>query len=160
VERGIAIIGVGNASMGDDGIGVYLVEKLREELSMGRWSPACADRIQLVNAGSDAVLAGACLAESERTLLVDAADMKAQPGDFRVFAPADSRVAYGASGSAHVLPLGQVLEMIGDLGLDSRFRIMGVQIGEVRAGAGLSPRVLARVPEMLEKIKEEVSLLS
>ncbi len=155
----VAVIGMGNPAMGDDGIGVYLVEKLREQLSRGDWRPDCAQSLSLVSAGSDAVLAGACLAESSRALLVDAADMRAKPGDFSVFEAPNSPVARGASGSTHVLPLGQVLEMMEGLGLDSRFRIMGIQFDEVRAGAGLSPRVLARVPEMLEKIKEEVSLL-
>ncbi len=145
--------------MGDDGIGVYLVEKLREQLSRGEWKPDGADSLQLVSAGSDAVLAGACLAESPRALLVDAADMRSEPGDFGVFEAPYSPVVRGASGSTHVLPLDQVLEMMEALGLDSRFRIMGIQFDDVRAGAGLSPRVLARVPEMLEKIKEEVSLL-
>jgi hydrogenase maturation protease len=160
VQPGFAVIGVGNIGMGDDGIGVYLVERLREEFSQGRWRPDCADNLRLVSAGCDAVLAGAYLAESASALLVDAADMKTEPGDFRVFAAADSRALRGAYGTAHVLPLGQVLEMVEELGLDSRFRIMGVQFGEVRAGGGLSPGVLARVPDMLEKIKEEVSLLS
>ena len=159
MERGIAIIGVGNTAMGDDGIGVYLVEKLREQLLRGRWKPDCASSLRLVSAGSDAVLAGACLAEAPRALLVDAADMNAAPGDFRILGESESRAVRSRSGSTHLLPLGQVLEMIGDLGLDTRFRVMGIQIGEVRAGTGLSPEVMARVPEMLEKIKEEVSLL-
>jgi Ni,Fe-hydrogenase maturation factor len=35
VSDTLAIIGMGNAEMGDDGIGVFLVEKLRDELESG-----------------------------------------------------------------------------------------------------------------------------
>jgi hydrogenase maturation protease len=118
----LAIIGMGNAYMGDDGIGVLLVEKLREELESGAWIPGTTMRVECMTAGRDPVLAGACLMDASAAFLLDAADMKAEAGEYRVFSLEDagyggtSSRAGAAVGSVHTLPLGEVLEMVRSLG--------------------------------------------
>ncbi len=157
----LAIIGMGNAEMGDDGIGVLLVEKLRDELESGAWTPVASRRIECKAAGRDAVLAGACLMEASSALLVDAADMRMEAGEFRVFSPEDAAIDGGmmAAGTAHTLPFGHVLEMLRTLGALPRIRLMGIQPAEVGRGPAVSRRLRERIPEMLDRIKEEVSLL-
>jgi hydrogenase maturation protease len=161
VSDTLAIIGMGNTEMGDDGIGVLLVEKLRNELESGAWTPVPSRRIELSAPGMDAVLAGACLMEASTALLVDAADMKMEAGEFRVFSPEDADIlgAAEAAGSAHTFPLGSVLEMLRNLGALPRVRLMGVQPAEIGRGSAVSSRLRERIPEMLDRIKEEVSLL-
>jgi hydrogenase maturation protease len=156
----IAIIGMGNSEMGDDGIGVLLVEKLREELESGAWKPGTARLVECSIAGRDAVLAGACLMEASAALLVDAADMGAKAGDSRLFSPGEA--VFGADASAacsHTLGLSRMLEMVRGLGAAENVRIMGVQPERIVSGAGLSDRLNSRLAEMIDKIKEEVSRL-
>jgi hydrogenase maturation protease len=107
------------------------------------------------------VLAGACLMEASAALVVDAADMKMEAGDFRIFSLEDADIDGRAetAGTAHTLPLGHVLEMLRNLGALPRVRLMGVQPAETRRGSALSSRLRERIPEMLDRIKEEVSLL-
>jgi hydrogenase maturation protease len=161
VSDTLAIIGMGNAEMGDDGIGVLLVERLRDELESGAWTPVPSRRIELSAPGRDAVLAGACLMEASAALLVDAADMKMEAGEFRVFSPENAALDGRAEAActAHTLPLGHVLEMLRNLGAVPRIRLMGVQPAEIRRGSAVSSRLRERIPEMLDRIKEEVSLL-
>ena len=78
---GVTVIGMGNPDMGDDGIGVRVAELVREEARRGAWRNAP----QVVSAGTDAVLAGACCAEDTDVLLVDAVNMEAEAGEWRVF---------------------------------------------------------------------------
>ncbi len=151
-----AIIGMGNPLMGDDGVGVHLVEMLRAQRESDAWVPR--PEVELVAAGADALLAGAVLAECSQALLVDAAEMGGPPGTFRFFAPGEARITGEGGLSAHTLPMAQVLEMVQALGGSCRLRIMGIQCGQTAAGSGLSSAVSLRVPEMLERIKEEVSL--
>lgn len=203
----LAIIGIGNQEMGDDGIGIYLVERLQNELETGSWSAPSGMELELVSAGTDPILAGACILESSRALLIDAAEMNTAPGEFRFFSPEEVRFTNrGSTGkplpprrlsqsggktvpepgplpapqprtsrsllppqstqaealwtdSTHALSLGQVLDMVGELCSAARITIMGIQPTGWKAGSGLSLQVLARVPEMLFRMKEEVSLL-
>jgi len=152
----VTIVGMGNPEMGDDGIGVHLAEMLAEQLRRGDWqAPAeivCADR--------DPLLAGALLAEGKRVLLIDAVDMKRQPGAWRLFTDADLLPCRGpAGGSTHTLPLAQVIELARGLGCADRLRILGIQVGDVRPGRFLSPRVRSCVPDVMTKIREEAEAL-
>ncbi len=156
----IAVIGLGNAGMGDDGIGVVLMRKLQEELESGAWKPANAARIEISVPGGDSFLAGACLMEASSALVVDAADMRAEAGHFTVFSPADVDLgSFSKPRSAHSLPFASVLETVKALGCAPRVKIMGIQPADVRPGAALTAPLVRRMPEMLERIKEEVSLL-
>jgi hydrogenase maturation protease len=153
-----AIIGMGNPLMGDDGVGVRLVEMLREEVESSAWAPP--EGIELVSAGADALLAGAVIAESPSALLIDAADLGGDPGDYRFFGRDEVRLSCADEArSAHTLPVSRVLEMVDALGSPCALRLMGVQSGQMTAGGGLSPAVRRRIPEMLQSIKEEVSHL-
>jgi hydrogenase maturation protease len=160
VAETLAIIGMGNTSMGDDGIGVILLAKLREELESGAWRPETSMHVELITAGRDAVLAGACLMDASAALLVDAAEMNADAGEFRVFSPDDAFFRGDRSRiGTHTLPLGEVLEMVRGLGSSTRVRLMGVQPKDMHPGQTVSGRLCERMPEMLNRIKEEVSLL-
>jgi hydrogenase maturation protease len=151
---------MGNADMGDDAIGVHLVERLRREMESGAWKPPTSLRVECTSAGRDSVLAGACLMEAAAALLIDAADMNAEAGEYRVFSLDDADFnGHLRSASAHALPLGDVLELVRGMDADARIRLMGIQPAQFDEGAPLSVRLAERVPEMLMRIKEEVSLL-
>ena len=150
----LSIIGVGNREMGDDGIGVILVERLRGQIERGEWA---AGGIELVSAGTDPLLAGAVAAESPRTLILDAAKMDAPAGEIRFF-QADDAAIPSQAWTTHSLPLSGVLELLTDLGRAAGLRVAGIQPASMEPGQGISPQLESRVPEMLEKIKEEVLL--
>ena len=152
----MTVIGMGNPEMGDDGVGVRIAELVREEARSGSWrSPP-----QVVSAGVDAVLAGACLAEDTDVLLVDAVHMKAEAGAWRMFSAREALPCQGrAAGSTHALSLSAVIEMARALGYADRLRILGVQVGDVRPGRVLSPPVARCVPAILTKIREEAERL-
>jgi hydrogenase maturation protease len=157
------VIGLGNSEMGDDGIGVHLVRLLREQRDRGEWGASAgqdAGGVELLLADGDPFLAGARIAEGGPVLLVDAIDMRRQPGSCRVFRPEDADFPAAApAASTHSLATSQVVEIARGLGCAGSLRLMGVQLAEARPGRGLSPAVREKVPEMLERIKEEVELL-
>lgn len=152
----LSIIGVGNREMGDDGIGIHLVELLSGQMESGDWAP---ESVELVSAGTDSVLAGALAADSSRVLLLDAALMNAPAGEIRFFAAEDADIPEEAWSSTHSLPLSGVLELMRSLGCAARIRVAAIQPASLGPWEGLSPELADRVPQMLSKIKEEVSLL-
>ncbi len=157
------VIGLGNTEMGDDGIGVRLVEALREQRDRGEWDGSARPgrgEVELVLADGDPVLAGARIAEGGPVLLVDAIDMKGEPGSFRLFGADEADFPDTASrASTHSLATSQIVEIARGLGRAGSLRLMGIQLAEARPGGGLSPALQEKLPEMLERIKEEVELL-
>lgn len=157
------VIGLGNTEMGDDGIGVRLVELLREQRDRGEWGgPAGPGRgeVELVLADGDPLLAGARIAEGGSVLLVDAVDMRREPGSCRVFGVDEADFPGPAPrASTHSLATSQIVEIARALGCAGSLRVLGVQLADARPGSGLSPELRGKLPEMLERIKEEVELL-
>jgi Ni,Fe-hydrogenase maturation factor len=52
-----------------------------------------------------------------------------------------------------------VIEIARTLGLAGQLRLVGVQLADTRPGRRLSPEVSRALPQLLERIKQEVELL-
>lgn len=158
-EAPVSVIGVGNPERRDDGVGVLLVDGLREELASGAWRPEGRE-VELVPAGPDSLLAAAHAADGRWVIIVDAAHMGLQPGECRMFGPADARLSLRGDGlSPHAADLGETLGLLDALGCAGRVRIMGIEVEDLGDGCGLSARLSARLPEIRARIKKEVGLL-
>ena len=158
----MTVIGLGNSEMGDDGVGVALVEMLRAEQEAGRWACSAGrvagrEPVRLVTADRDPALAGACIAEGDPALLVDAVDMRREPGSWRVFRPDDADFpASERSASTHSLGAAEMVELARHLGLAGGLRLLGIQFADLSPGRGLSAALSRRLPELLDTIKQEV----
>ena len=158
--NGVSVIGLGNVEKRDDGVGVLLVEALRQEMDAGAWSPENRD-LALVPAGTDSLLAAAHAAGGRLVILVDAARMGLSAGEYRVFSPQEAALSARDWGlSPHDADLAETLSLIDSLGCAERVRIMGIQSEDMGDGRGLSARLQARLAEMQARIKEEVGQLS
>ena len=74
------LIGIGNWSMGDDGIGLRVVEAVERE--------GLAKEFEAVDIADDGMrLLFYCTPETERIVLVDAVELGLAPGVWRVFRP-------------------------------------------------------------------------
>ncbi len=156
----VSVIGLGNPGNGDDAAGVQVVEALREELESGAWAPGDDRDFQIVTAATDSLLAAAHAADGRWVILVDAARMGLAPGEFRLFAPSEAKLAPRAGGLApHDADLADALSLLDSLGLAGRVRIMGIEPGDIGEGRGLSGALSVRLAEMQARIKEEVGLL-
>jgi hydrogenase maturation protease len=144
--------------MGDDGIGVALARMLDGTPGGGE----LPEGTEVVCAGADPTLAAALLAEGKNVLVIDAVDMKREPGSWRLFS-AEERVpgrGPGAGASTHGISLDGVLELARGMGWAERLRVMGIQVGDVRPGRVFSAGVQRCVPEVLSRIRQEAEALS
>ena len=158
--NGVSLIGLGNIEKRDDGIGVLLVEALREQLEAGAWRPKCSRNLAIVSAGPDNLLAAAHAVGGRWVILVDAAQMGLTAGESCMFSPADAAFSVRGWGlSPHDTDLAETLGLIDILGCAGRVRILGIQTEDMRDGRGLSRLLQARFAEMQARIKEEVGLL-
>ena len=155
----MTIVAVGNETMGDDGVGPYLAGRMLERQAAGSWRQGtevlCAD----------ATVAVACAAEGKAVLVIDAADMGLEAGEWRAISAREalpsaappSAVSPSAigGGSTHSMSVSQAIQMADALGCLDRLRILAVQWGSLEPGCRLSAPVRERVPAMLDWIEKE-----
>ena len=150
-DKRLAIIGLGNPLRGDDGIGPRVVEELTR-----RGLPEGVMALDMGNAGLDLLQV---LEGWERVVIVDAADVGREPGQFVRFTPAQARLTEAADRfSLHHAGLGEVLALADALGLVlPEMVIFGVQPAEVGWKEGLSPAVEAMLPVLTDAVLTEIA---
>jgi hydrogenase maturation protease len=141
------IVGLGTFLSSDDEIGLALVSALAREKSF--------EKRCLLLENSDAATVAASLIEWRRPiLLVDAADMRINPGEYRFFADCDASVILKTSSvSTHGLGLPEGLELARVLGFDHSVYIFGVQPFDIAPGQGITPEMSARFPLLLDALR-------
>ena len=143
-----AVIGLGNPLRGDDGVGPRVVNELRR-----RGLPTDVTVIDGGNAGLDLLDE---LEKWERVVIVDAAELGLEPGQFARFTLAEIKLRDDRF-SSHSAGLGEVLLLANVLGRRvPEIVIFGVQPAEIGWGEGLSQAVEAAIPALSDAILEEL----
>lgn len=139
------VVGVGNRLMGDEGIGVRVVEELRRRPLSGA--------VDVVDAGTIGLDLLFVLEGYGRAVIVDAAEMGLPAGEVRVFGPADL-VEAGPVTDAHGVGVAQVLEVAEATGLcPANVVLVGVQPEKVGPALGLSECVEAALPGVVRCVE-------
>jgi hydrogenase maturation protease len=148
--RSIAIVGVGNLLLSDDGVGIHAVRELRNE----RRVESAARVIDGGTVGTD-LLAEVC--GCEKLLIVDAVDAGLPPGaaiwmDLSLPGPRDVH-----SRNAHQAGIPGLLDDLRLMGCAPREAVLlGVQPGTLAFGTQLSAEVAAGLPALLGQVVRQV----
>lgn len=144
------ILGLGNPLRGDDGVGARIVEELtRRDLPK---------EVTALDGGTGGLDLLRLLERWERVVIVDAADVGREPGQYIRFTPDQVRLA-GASStlSLHNAGLSEVLALADALDLDlPEMVIFGVQPAEIGWKEGLSPAVATALTALADAVLEEI----
>lgn len=137
----VAVLGIGNDLRTDDGIGPLIVESL--EIS----SPD----VMIENVGSVPEGFAKPLAEfgAERVIMVDAADMRKQPGHIELVTK--DRIG-GISISTHSMPL-SLLMMYLEQETGAETILIGIQPKSIQFGEGLSPEIQVVADGIIDTLK-------
>jgi hydrogenase maturation protease len=137
----IAVLGLGNVLMGDDGFGPYVVRVLESEWEL-------PPGVVVHDLGTPGLDLAPWLADVDLVIVVDAVAARGTPGEVRTYARADLfRQAPGPRLSPHEPGLREALlsaELAGAAPRD--LRVVGVVPERVATGPGLSGAVRAAVP--------------
>ncbi|MBY8998758.1 MAG: hydrogenase maturation peptidase HycI [Candidatus Thorarchaeota archaeon] len=142
----IAILGIGNDLRSDDGLGLYIIEKLSID----------DPRVMIENVGSVPEGFARPLAEfgAERVIMVDAADMGKSPGHTELITK--DRIG-GVNISTHSMPL-SFLMMYLEQETGGQTILIGIQPKSIQFGEGLTPEVQEVVDKTiisLERVLKE-----
>jgi hydrogenase maturation protease len=146
------ILGLGNPLRGDDGVGPRAVaELLRRGLPHG---------VEAVDGGTGGLDLLHLLEGWERAIIVDAAMLGRNPGEFLRFTPEEAHLVGSlVSLSSHTGGLADALALARALGRElPDIVIYGVQPERMDWEEGLSPAVEAAVPRLVEEILGEFAL--
>jgi hydrogenase maturation protease len=138
------VLGLGNLLLGDDGVGLRLLEELR-------LAPGAAGAIDFVDGGTQGLALLGYLANRPQVMILDAVGLGAPPGTVHVLGEGELeqlRARCGATAhEGNGLEILAVARLLGQA--PGRVRIVGVEPAQIRTGVGLSAAVESALPEAL-----------
>lgn len=146
----ILILGLGNPLQGDDGVGSRVAQELERQM--------LPDNVEVIDGGTPGIGLLNLFEGRARVIIIDAAEMGLQPGEFRRFELQDvmltgskNRFSLHRTGVADALALARELH----IELPS-IVFFGVQPAIVDWRDALSPAVQAAVPQVSEAVLNKV----
>jgi hydrogenase maturation protease len=153
MPRSILILGLGNPLRGDDGIGPRVIEALDHR--------ALPEGTTVLDAGTGGLDLLQVLEGWERAIIIDAADVGREPGQFVRFTPDEARfVGSEDATSLHNAGLAEALALADAVGQPlPEMVIFGVQPEKIGWGEGLSPTIETALPALVDAVLDEVTRL-
>lgn len=146
------VIGLGNPLRGDDGVGTRVAELLAGQ--------SLPDGVEVIDGGTQGLGLVNLLEGRRRVILIDAADVGRQPGEFLRFTldeasllGDDQHLSVHAAGLRDALRLAQALEL-----LPAEVVVFGVQPASLEWNSGLSPQVEAALPALVAAVLEQAAV--
>jgi hydrogenase maturation protease len=144
------VLGVGNILMADEGIGVRVLEALKNELM-----PDC---VELIDAGTALVELLPLLSKREKVVVIDAVRCGREPGTVYRFTPADIAELKQPQISIHQIGILEALRMAELGGWKPReVVIFGIEPAKVDWGMELSAEVAASLQKVVRLVIEEIA---
>jgi hydrogenase maturation protease len=142
----ILVIGVGNLLMGDDGLGLAVLEQLQDNW---RWP----SRVEFLDGGGWGITLLPDIEDAEEVILLDAIEAQREPGELVVLEGDDLPRMFDFRISPHHIGIQDVLALLELRGTrPKRLVAIGVQPARVEWGVGLSTPVTAAIPRLLEAV--------
>jgi hydrogenase maturation protease len=150
-RKPVVVLGLGNPLMGDEGVGVYLIERLAD-------SAVEYPSVDFLDAGTGGLSVLHVLEGRRKAILIDGAFMDEEPGTIRRFTPEEVRSRKVlAHQSLHEADLMRIIELARQLDqAPAEIVIFGIQPERVELGQGLSPALAQRIDEYIVRVLREL----
>jgi hydrogenase maturation protease len=149
-ENSTLVLGVGNPFRRDDGIGPAVIARLQSDEGL--------KGVDVLDGGIDGLALMDYMQGYQKVLIVDAVNMGAHPGEFRLFSPQEAALSITADAlSTHGFGVAELIALMNKLDMQVDMRILGIQAKDVTFGEGFSPEISARLDDILELVKKEVT---
>jgi hydrogenase maturation protease len=144
------VLGLGNILLGDEGVGVRVVERLAERYQF-------PEGTLVLDGGTLALDLLPYVEDSERLVVIDAVDMRAEPGTTVRITDDEVPVFLSVKVSPHQMGLADILSAARLRGYwPQELVLWGVQPGVIDTTLDLSPPVAAQVDALVEGVLAEL----
>lgn len=153
----IAVIGLGNWLLSDEGTGLHAIEHLKERVHQDNTSSL--PEVDLVDAGTPGMNLLHQFDEREKIIFIDAGNCGMKPGQYRRFTPGEViSNKKTANHSLHEFDLIRFLEFADQMGKAGNVEVViyCVQAAEMEMSEKLSPAVEKNLPNLVEDVYNEV----
>ena len=146
----VTVLGIGNLLMGDEGVGVHLVQTLEESYT---FSPA----INLIDGGTTGLDLIPYFEDCKKMIIVDAVDFQKEPGHIGTLYNEEIHYRFNTKLSLHHAGLADVLSVIKLTDIPSPdMMLIGVQPQIVEMGIKLSDVISNEMEQLLNKVIEKL----
>lgn len=146
----IVVLGVGNELLSDEGIGVHVAKELQKENIL-------PPEVEVLEGGTDGFGLINIITETDRLIVIDSLKGGSEPGTIYKF---DIEDAPGTPDlfktSVHQIGILEVINLSSLIGKTPETTVIGVEPKCISAGMELSPEIQAKIPRVIELVKEEV----
>jgi len=151
LQKSTVVLGLGNPLMGDEGIGVYLVEQLSH--FAGEYPS-----VDFLDAGTGGLSVLHYIEGRRKVVIIDCAFMDEAPGAIRRFTPDEVRTRKVlAHQSLHEADLMRIIEIARQLGqAPQEIVIFGIQPQRIELIQELSPTLMDKTDEYIALIRQEL----
>jgi hydrogenase maturation protease len=144
----VTVLGIGNILLRDEGVGVRLMEALRD-------CRCCGEDVEFIDGGAGGLSLISILEQAQTLIVLDAAEMRLEPGAFRVIEPAQLQEDRPQSLSLHDMPFAGTLELCRQYAsVPRRVRIFAIQPESIEYGRELSKKLTTTMPLLVEAVKK------
>ena len=144
------VLGIGNTLLTDEGIGVHVLDSLEKHES-----PLFHD-IRTMDGGTLSFTLAGAIENCEQLIVIDAAELKSEPGTVRVFEDhdMDEYIISGNKKSVHEVSLADVMSITLLSGkLPKKRALVGIQPAEIDWGDIPTEAVSAAIPVAVSEIE-------
>jgi hydrogenase maturation protease len=151
-ETRVLVIGIGNAYRRDDAVGLVLARRLKEEFR---------ERVEVLEHSGEGTALMEAWKNAKAVILLDAVHSGGAPGIvYRLDAQTTPIPAQFFHYSTHAFSVAEAVELARTLAqLPPRLIIYGIEGASFKAGTSLSPAVESAMPEIVERIRQEIASL-
>lgn len=156
----MAVIGLGNRLLSDEGAGLHAVDLLRDRFESGRRDGSTRVDIDLVEAGTPGMNLLHQFDEREKIIFIDAGNCGLRAGEYRRFVPGEVVGIKKSKGySLHEFDLIGFLEFAKRMNMTENVEIViyCVQAAELSMSEQLSPVVEQALPGLVRAVYHEVT---
>ncbi|MEW6218694.1 MAG: HyaD/HybD family hydrogenase maturation endopeptidase [Thermodesulfobacteriota bacterium] len=147
----VLVLGVGNVLLTDEGVGVHAVEALERRY-------LCPPGVAILDGGTAGLELLGHIRLQDQLILIDALTGGEPPGTVTRLAGEAVPKVFLTRISPHQLGISDVLAAATLAGeLPGRIVLFGVEPADLSPGLGLSPPVLAAMPELLSAVRSELA---
>jgi hydrogenase maturation protease len=146
----ILVLGIGNILLRDEGVGVRVIERMREM--------PLPENVELVDGGTAGTDLLDVLAERRKVIIIDAMQSDCEPGAIVRFTADDLVRPDQSTMSLHELGIAETLIMTRQLGCEPReVVVFGIKPKNIDPGLELSKEIAALVPKLVELVLSEIA---
>ncbi|SRR3989339_986915 len=144
------ILGVGSILRHDDGIGSFIIEKLKQHPQSD---------VDYLNGGTDGLALLDIIKTYDQVILIDAVNMDEEPGTIKIFKPSEVNLIQRDSLSTHTFGIAMLILLMKELAIQTELTIIGIQPQDISFGEGLTEIIQSKIKKLMDLIVEQINVL-